>query len=477
MTSWSSAGQHPAVDLVLVAVLDDREDVPGGDAVLRPLDLGRGELLLDHELLDGAGLAAVGLGPVRHHVAGLDELGALLLGGEVLDRVGEGLHLGADRVGLRRELDVLGADHALAAEVDEVDGGLVGVDEVEQRRGAPHVEVGVVLPGDGDAAVHLRVEVGAQVGGRRRERGGDRGGVGELVVADLGGHGGVPHRAGGELGGHAHVGAVVLHRLVHGDRPAELDPLLRVGGGQLGALEGHAHRLRRQEQPVAVDEGLAGAGEHGARRAVEGDAGRAAGGVEVLGRVDGDAVAHLDDGDVVAGQHEQHVGERRRRARRRALPEALPSVIGDRRRRGRRRRTSSRRRGRAECFALVASSATASSVALAITVGTNGPGRHRAPELLDHHHELLEPVARAAVLLGEVEAEPAELHEVAPERRQLLGLGLEQGRAAPRDSRLVRKSDAVSDSARWSSEMAIDMPSNVLDRSVKRTGEPLVEYA
>ena len=42
-------------------------------------------------------------------------------------------------------------------------------------------------------------------------RGGDGGGVGELVAAGGRGPGRVPHRGGGHLGGHAHVGAVVLH--------------------------------------------------------------------------------------------------------------------------------------------------------------------------------------------------------------------------------------------------------------------------
>ena len=281
-----------------------------------------------------------------------------------------------------------------------------------------------MLPGDGDAAVHLGVEVGAQVGGRRRQGGGDGGGVAELVLADLGGHGGVPHGAGGELGGHAHVGAVVLHRLVHGDGPTELDALLGVGGGRLGALEGHAHRLGRQEQPVAVDQRLPGAGDDGARRAVERDACGAAGGVEVLGDVDLDAIAHLDDGDVVTGQHEQHVGEPATEhgagvARRlavgdgdraaegdgaegRAIGEAgkvlrLGGVVGDRVERG----AGDHR-------------------------GHERPGSHRPAELLDHDDELLQPVAGAAVLLGQVQTQPAELHQVAPERGQLLGLGFEQ---------------------------------------------------
>src|SRR3546814_2374318 len=61
----------------------------------------------------------------------------------------------------------------------------------EQGRGPAHVEVGVVLPGDGDAAVHLRVEVGAEVGGRRGQRGGHGRGEGELVPA----RGGRPSRS------------------------------------------------------------------------------------------------------------------------------------------------------------------------------------------------------------------------------------------------------------------------------------------
>ena len=129
-----------------------------------------------------------------------------------------------------------------------------------------------------------------------------------------------------------------------------------------------------------------------------------------------DAVAHLDDGDVVAGEHEQHVGEPA--AEHGAeVAGGLAVADGDRAARGRPapKVEPSARPGR--YFALVASSATASSVALAITVGTNGPGRHGPPELLDDDHELLEAVAGAAVLLGEVQAQPAELHEVAPERR------------------------------------------------------------
>ena len=281
-----------------------------------------------------------------------------------------------------------------------------------------------MLPRDGDAAVHLGVEVGAQVGGRCRQRGRDRSGVGQLVFADLGGHRRIPHRTGRELGGHAHVGAVVLHRLVHGDRPTELDPLLRVGRRRLGALEGHAHRLRREEEPVAIDERLTGAGDHGARHTVERDAGGAAGGVEVLGRLDRHAVAHLHDGDVVSGEHQQHLGEP---AAQHGAQGAGDLTVGDGDRAVEGDRTEARAVGEArEVLGL------RGVVGHGVERGARDhgrherAGRHRPSQLLDDHHELFQPVARAAVLLGEVEPQPAQLHEVAPERGQLLGFGLQQ---------------------------------------------------
>ncbi len=114
---------HPAVDLVLGGVLDDREDVPRRDAVGGTGDAGVGELLLDHELLDRAGGPPVRLGPVRHHVAGLDEPGALLVGRQVLDALGERADLVADRLGLGRQLDGLLAGDAPAGQVGEFLGG------------------------------------------------------------------------------------------------------------------------------------------------------------------------------------------------------------------------------------------------------------------------------------------------------------------------------------------------------------------
>ena len=229
---------------------------------------------------------------------------------------------------------------------------------------------------------------------------------------------------GRELGGHAHVGAVVLDRLVHRDRSAELDPLLGVGRGHLGALEGDAHRLRGEEQAVAVDEGLATAGDDRARRAVEGDPSRAPGGVEVLGGLHRHAVAHVHDGDVVADRDQQHVGVPAAQHRA-GVAGGLPVGHGHRAAEGDGAEGGAvREAGKPGCLGRV--------VGDRVERGAGDhrrderSGRHRPAERLDHHDELLEPVARTAVLLREVEPQPAQVDQVVPEVGDGLGRRLEQ---------------------------------------------------
>ena len=115
-----------------------------------------------------------------------------------------------------------------------------------------------MLPREPDASVHLDVQLRVPVEGGEGERG--RGGGGELEVRGVAARGatGVPHRRGRELGGDEHVGAVVLHRLEHRDRPPELqtvlgvrarglDALLRAPDG-LGGGERPRHLLRDRER-------------------------------------------------------------------------------------------------------------------------------------------------------------------------------------------------------------------------------------
>ncbi len=282
-----------------------------------------------------------------------------------------------------------------------------------------------MLPGDGDAAVDLRVEVGAQIGGGGGEGGGDRGGVGELVAAGGGGPGGVPDGAGGHLGGHGHVGAVVLDRLEHGDRAAELLAVAGVGGRGIRALAGHAHGLGGQDRARHVGGHAGGAGEHRDRRTVEADATGPAGGIERGRSLDRHAVGGgVDHGDVVADRYEEHVG-----------------LAGAERHRGPGDRAVAHRdvgvRGHGADHAAVGE---AGQPAVLHLVGAAGgehrardrrrherARRHRPAQLLDHDDELLQAVPGTAVGLGQVQAEPAHPGQLGPELRQRFLGGLEQG--------------------------------------------------
>ena len=156
-------------------MLDQGQDHPAGDPVVGPLDSGRAELLLDHQLLDGVGRAPPRLGPVRHHVAGLDQLVALGLLVQGGDRGGVGADAGAQFLGLGRQVEAVLADGTGGGPLEDVGGRCLRATAAEQCRGhhrATQVQMRVVFPGESDAAVHLDVEFGvADVGGKRQRRG------------------------------------------------------------------------------------------------------------------------------------------------------------------------------------------------------------------------------------------------------------------------------------------------------------------
>ena len=101
-------------------MLDQGEDHPAGDAVVRPLDTGGGELLLDQELLDGTGGAAPRLRPVRHDVSGPDQLIELGLLVELGEFGCVRADLGAQFVGLRRQVQAVGPGVAGIGQVEHV---------------------------------------------------------------------------------------------------------------------------------------------------------------------------------------------------------------------------------------------------------------------------------------------------------------------------------------------------------------------
>ncbi len=91
------------------SVLNQRQDHPAGDAVVRPLDAGGGELLLDQQLFDGTGGATPpGLGPVRHDVPAGDQLVELRLLVELGEFGCVGTDLGAQLVSFSWQVQTVG---------------------------------------------------------------------------------------------------------------------------------------------------------------------------------------------------------------------------------------------------------------------------------------------------------------------------------------------------------------------------------
>ena len=272
----------------------------------------------------------------------------------------------------------------------------------------------VVLPREADAAVELDVLLRAHHERGERLRGGDGGGELELGRARLGARR-VPRGRGGELGGDEHVGGLVLHRLEHGDDAAELLAHLGVLAGHGDARLRAAGGLGRGEHATEHDRGGARAGEHavGRGRTVEGDGADAARGVGVR------RAPSTVTSSRVASTRSSPSGRRKRSA------SPAPST--------RWVRSSSPTAARTEPSASPGSSSAcwasvphAAMTADAHTVGRNGPGRDHRAHGLDHEHQLGEPEPGAAVGLGQVEPEPAEVGHLLPRRRERLLGGVEQ---------------------------------------------------
>ena len=225
------------------------------------------------------------------------------------------------------------------------------------------------------------------------------------------------------------------------------------------ASRGDADGLGGEDHPGQVDEGAA------RRRAARWPAAPSSVtravrrvGSRLAGTVDGDAVAHLDDGDVVARRRTSSTLASPPPSTTPASPEALPSVTV----------TSP---SRATAPATEPSAKPGQELGLGGVVaggdehgagdhgGHERAGRDGAAELLDDDDELLEAVARAAVLLGDVEARASRGRRRSFQKSgQLLGRAPRAARGPRRGRRASAGSrTAVSARARWSSVMAIDM--------------------
>ena len=105
-------------------MLNQSQDHPSGDPVVGALDARGAELLLGHQLLHRVGRAAPRLGPVRHHVAGLDQLFALRLLVQGGDLGGIGTDPGAQFLGLGRQVQAVFPDDTGRGAIEDVTGRL-----------------------------------------------------------------------------------------------------------------------------------------------------------------------------------------------------------------------------------------------------------------------------------------------------------------------------------------------------------------
>ena len=168
--------------------------------------------------------------------------------------------------------------------------GAAAAEELAQRQCPAQVQVGVVFPGEADAAEDLDTVLGVVHRVVQRQRGGGRGGERVLVGCVAGGAGGVPGHGGGALGPAGHGGAEVLDRLERADRAAELAADPGVAGRRAAAPGGHPGGFGGEQGGGQVADALSGQVEGPVREdAVEPDGGQVAGEVDRGELGDGDA--------------------------------------------------------------------------------------------------------------------------------------------------------------------------------------------
>ena len=415
------------------AVDGDGGGGPGAHLQVGHPDPGPAELLVDHDLLDGAGATSPGPVPVGDQEPRVREPAPPLAGREG----GDALDLGPDPrppgLGLGRQGE--GEVAAGAAERGAGRGrppGGVAAEQLAERQRPAEVQVGIVLPREPDAAQHLDAVLGNGdegvegdgAGGGDRDAGAGVAGIAGVLAVERGG--GIPGHGPGLLGQHEHVGAAVLHGLELADGPAELAAVAGVGGGGVDAPGGAAGGLRRRQRDAdGLDPGPGEPGQRGGGRTVERQAGETTGGVEGVDRSGGDGGA-VDGGPPLRpsdrGRDDHDVGQRAAQHRAGGAGEAERAVVaaGALDAAGQRDRAdpaaggqvgpqvSSHERGRPHG-------------------GQHRARRHHPAQLLDHDRQLGEAVALAPVGLGDGQPEPAQRGQVGPERRQRPAARLHRG--------------------------------------------------
>jgi hypothetical protein len=389
---------YPAFLLFGCAVRGDRRSRPGADLQVGRSNPGAAHLLVDHDLFDRARVTPPRGGPVRDDEPGVGQGDPAVLLGELCDPVDHRRDVGAQLLGLGGQLEgqvPSGAGDRGARQLLAPPSG--SAEELAQRHGATQVQVGVVLPGEADAAEHLDHVLGIVDEGVERERTG--GGHRHLrrraprVVA-VEGCRRVPHGGAGRLEARQHVGAAVLDALELADGPAELASFARPVRSGVDAPGGTADRLccgQHDAHGFDLAVGQAGQGHTGRGIGEQLDRGESRGAVERLLRRGAEALGSEHRPGVVRAGRDDHSGS--------SAPEHR-AVAGE------------------HCGGAIQVRADR------VAVGRGGhrpcPGGRQdragsdgTAEALEHHNQLGESESSVAV-----QGEPTQLVELGPERRQ-----------------------------------------------------------
>ena len=237
--------------LLVGPVAEDRGQRPVADDQVRPRDPCPRELLVDHQLLDRTGIAAVRRRPVRHEISGVGDGDPALLLVQPVERHQELANRFPRRPGLGAEIDRAGAAYAgLRHDRCLLLPRRRPTEDLPRRQRALEIEVRVVLPGEPDATEHLDQALGdvnrGLRGDRRRDRHRERPGV-RVEVGIIQRRRGVPRRRASQFEVAQHVRAAMLHCLEAADRMTELLAHLGVVDRRLDAPSGRPRCLGGQK--------------------------------------------------------------------------------------------------------------------------------------------------------------------------------------------------------------------------------------
>ena len=406
---------------------------------------GRGQLLVDDQLLKSRRTTAPGHGPVGHDQSGRGE-GSTLVGPGCCHLSNDWSYRLAQCFGLVGQISRQPAPLALQCQVGDRQLERADItEELPVGHGALEVEVRVVLPREADASEHLDALLGTMRRSAEAHRAGHsctQGTFTAFATIRFGrtpGGGSVPGDGGALLDSHQHVGQAVLDPLELADGSPELHPHLGVVRGRVEAPAGQPRALRRHQHKSQIP--------HFGRRDVRQKAvlgqGRPLGhqlaqgarAVQRFERVDHQTALRWSEQapapDIERGQHQVCLGQAQHRTQRPADRSSLSSEGAGSEGHGGRGAAVGQT---GQVTSPLRRAAVAGQHAGHQQGGEDGTGEERIAHLLEHHGQLAQGVTLTTISLCHVQTEPTLRGHLLPGRRQIaprrLGHGARHGRWA-----------------------------------------------